>query len=295
MENLPIFLKNLLEAQYDNETIEKIIKGYQIKRKTTFRLNTLKKSKEEILKELDNLNISYTPYPDLDNAYITDIDAKDYLNTDIVKNGIIYFQSLSSMLPAYFLGAKEGETVLDMCAAPGGKTIVLAQLLNNKVEITSNEVNKIRFERLKHNLETLGIRSYLLNQDALRLDDYFRFDRILLDAPCSGSGTLDLSNQKQMKAFSKELVKNSSILQEKLLNKALTILKPNSDMIYSTCSILEDENEKVLNKVLKKHNAKIVPIEIKNVPTLKSKIAGTLLVMPNELFEGFFIAKIHKN
>ena len=194
MENLPIFLKNLLEAQYDNETIEEIIKGYQIKRKTTFRLNTLKKSKEEILKELDNLNISYTPYPDLDNAYITDIDAKDYLNTDIVKNGIIYFQSLSSMLPAYFLGAKEGETVLDMCAAPGGKTIVLAQLLNNKVEITSNEVNKIRFERLKHNLETLGIRSYLLNQDALRLDDYFRFDRILLDAPCSGSGTLDLSN-----------------------------------------------------------------------------------------------------
>ncbi len=295
MENLPIFLKNLLEAQYDNETIEKIIKGYQIKRKTTFRLNTLKKSKEEILKELDNLNISYTPYLDLDNAYITNIDAKDYLNTDIVKNGIIYFQSLSSMLPAYFLGAKEGETVLDMCAAPGGKTIVLAQLLNNKVEITSNEVNKIRFERLKHNLETLGIRSYLLNQDALRLDDYFRFDRILLDAPCSGSGTLDLSNQKQMKAFSKELVKNSSILQEKLLNKALTILKPNSDMIYSTCSILEDENEKVLNKVLKKHNAKIVPIEIKNVPTLKSKIAGTLLVMPNELFEGFFIAKIHKN
>ena len=295
MENLPIFLKNLLEKEYDEKKVDEIIKGYNLKRKTTFRLNTLKFSEDEILKRLDSLNIKYTKYPYLDNAYITDIEAKDYLNTDIVKDGIIYFQSISSMLPAYFLNAKENETILDMCAAPGGKTIVLAQLLNNKVEITSNEVNKIRFERLKHNLETLGVRSYLLNMDGLRLDDYFRFDKILLDAPCSGSGTLDLSNQKQMKSFSFELVKNSSLLQEKLLNKALTILKPNSDMIYSTCSILEDENEKVLNKVLKKHNAKIVPIEMKNVPTLDTKIAGTLKVMPNELFEGFFIAKIHKN
>lgn len=295
MENLPIFLKNLLEKQYDENTISEIVLGYNQKRKTTFRLNTLKKNKDEILKLLDEANIPYKPYEGLDNAYITDINVKDYLDSDIVKNGYIYFQSISSMLPAYFLDLKEKETVLDMCAAPGGKTIVLAQRYNNQIEITSNEVNKIRFERMKHNFNTLGVKSYAINQDALRLDDYFRFDHILLDAPCSGSGTINLSNQKQMQSFTKELVKNSSLLQEKLLNKALTILKPNSDMIYSTCSILEDENEKILNKVLKKHNAKIVPIEIKNVPTLKSSIAGTLLVMPNELFEGFFIAKIHKN
>ena len=85
-----------------------------------------------------------------------------------------------------------------------------------------------------------------------------------------------------------------SLLQEKLLNKALTILKHNSYMVYSTCSILQMENEDVLNKVLKKHNAKIVPIKLDGVSLLDTKIPGTLVVKPTELFEGFFIAKIKK-
>ena len=292
---IPDFLLNLLNKQYDTKTVNEIICGYKIKRKTTFRVNRLKVLDSYVLDELDKLNIKYEKYEYLDNAYIINIDAKELYNHDLVKNGYIYFQSISSMLPPYFLEPKEGETILDMCAAPGGKTICIGQLTNNEASITALETNKIRFERLKHNLEVQGVKAFILNQDATKIDDFFRFDKILLDAPCSGSGTLNLDDDKQMKSFSYNLIKNSSTLQEKLLDKALTILKPKSSMIYSTCSILDLENENVLNKLLKKHNAKVVPIEASYLPLLKSKIDGTLLVKPTELFEGFFIAKIYKN
>ena len=291
---IPDFLLNLLNKQYDEKTVDEIIKGYNSKRKTTLRINTLKTNEDFVLNELNKLNIEYQKYDLIPNAYIVNTNPKTLLESDLVKNGFIYLQSLSSMIPPLFLNALEGNTILDMCAAPGGKTIVLGQLTNNKCEITCVEPNKIRCDRLKYNLANQGVKAFILNQDSTKLDDFFSFDRIILDAPCSGSGTLDLSNTKQMNSFSYNLVKNSSILQEKLLNKALTILKPNSDMIYSTCSILQMENEDVLNKVLKKHNASIVPISLDGLDLLESKIKGTLLVKPTELFEGFFIAKIHK-
>jgi 16S rRNA C967 or C1407 C5-methylase (RsmB/RsmF family) len=141
------------------------------------------------------------------------------------------------MLPPLFLDAKEKETILDMAAAPGGKTTELAATTNNKAEITACEVNKIRAERLKYNINLQGANVFVMNQDAKRLDDYFSFNKILLDAPCSGGGTLDLNNPKNIKSFSFELVKNSAKLQEELLKKALKILKTNHGMIYSTCSI----------------------------------------------------------
>ena len=134
-----------------------------------------------------------------------------------------------------------------------------------------------------------------MREDAKRLDDFFSFDKILLDAPCSGSGTLNLFNQKDINSFSQELVKNSAKLQYELLKKALKILKPNHEMIYSTCSILPIENEDNVNKILKQYNCKIIPIQMDNLPLLPSKIEGTILVCPNEYYEGFFIAKIKKN
>lgn len=128
-------------------------------------------------------------------------------------------------------------------------------------------------------------------EDARKLSDYFSFDKILLDAPCSGSGTENIFE----KNFSKELIERSAKVQEELLKKALKILKPGGEMIYSTCSILSKENEDILKKVLAKANAEIVPIEpIEKVPTLPVKIEGTICVCPTELYEGFFVAKIKR-
>lgn len=132
-------------------------------------------------------------------------------------------------------------------------------------------------------------------KDARCIDDFFSFDSILLDAPCSGSGTLGENIEKN---FTYKLIEKSSSRQLALLRKALKILKNNHEMVYSTCSILSKENEEIVNKVLKETNASIIPIDfngIEELPLLPTKIKGTICVCPNELYEGFFIAKIRKN
>ena len=111
----------------------------------------------------------------------------------IYREGGIYLQSLSSMLPPLFLAPKAGESVLDMAAAPGGKTTQMAAMTGNQAQITACEKNKVRQKRLKYNLEKQGASgTYVMVEDARKLNDFFSFDRILLDAPCSGSGTVEV-------------------------------------------------------------------------------------------------------
>lgn len=129
-----------------------------------------------------------------------------------------------------------------------------------------------------------------MTEDATKLSDYFSFDKILLDAPCSGSGTGVFN-----KNFNKELVERSTKVQEKLLQKALKILKSGGEMIYSTCSVLKQENEEILKRSLAKLNADIVQIApLTGIPTLPVSIDGTICVCPTDLYEGFFVAKIRK-
>ena len=200
------------------------------------------------------------------------------------------------MLPPLILNPQEKTDILDMAAAPGGKTTQIAAIVNNNASITACELNKIRAEKLKYNIEKQGAKAYVMVTDARKIDSFFSFDKILLDAPCSGSGTLDLNTGISEKNFSLNLISKSVKAQTALLEKALKILKPGCDMVYSTCSILQEENEEILEKVLSKNKAKIVPIdfELKDLPLLPSKIPGTLCVLPNDLYEGFFIAKIKK-
>lgn len=182
-----------------------------------------------------------------------------------------------------------------MTAAPGGKTTQIAALTNNKAHITACEVNPIRIEKLKYNVEKQGAKSvYIMQKDSRKIDDFFSFDQILLDAPCSGSGTINLNDEIKI---SDSYIEKLSKTQFNLLDKAVRILKKGEEMVYSTCSILRKENEDNIEKILKKYNLKIVPIMfdgIEEIPRLESRIYGTLLVAPNELYEGFFVAKLRK-
>ena len=157
-------------------------------------------------------------------------------------------------------------------------------------------MNAIRAERLKYNIEKQGASSvYVMVTDSRKIDDFFSFDRILLDAPCSGSGTLYSQDEKIEKTFTPKLIQKSIKAQTQLLKKAINILKTGKEMTYSTCSILQEENEDIVNNILKNKKVEIVPIEVdKNIPVLPTKIKGTLCVCPNEEYEGFFIAKIRK-
>ena len=222
-------------------------------------------------------------------------EEKNIRELEIYKNGEIYMQSLSSMIPPIVL-EPTNEKILDMAASPGGKTTEIYNLSKKQALITAVEKNPIRAERLKYNLNKQGTTATVLTTDASKLDEFFRFDKILLDAPCSGSGTINI-NDNSLNHFNKNLIKNSVETQQKLLNKALQILKQNNTMVYSTCSILYEENEKHLEKLIKQNKIEIIPIDeniFKDIPKLPTKIKGTICVCPNNLYEGFFIAKIKK-
>ena len=300
MENMGLneFLIEHLNKQYGKTLAEEIVEGYKCQRYTTLRINTLLTTKMEVLSVLDSLDIKYEEVPLFHHALvILNKNSKEMLELEICKSGKIYLQSLSSQLPALLLYPKEKCDILDMCASPGSKTTYLAQLVNNNAFITACEIDKIRMERLKFNVNKLGATCVnFICTDSRKLDDYFRFDQILLDAPCSGSGTLSVHDKSMMK-FSKALVYNSSKLQTELLKKALTILKPGQEMIYSTCSILDIENENVVNNVLKSMKCSVIPFseDVKNLlPLLPTTIEGSLCIKPNQYFEGFYVVKLKK-
>ena len=291
-KQIPQFLKDLLIEQYGEEISAKIENRYKVQRPVTLRANNLKTSLEKVKEKLDEAQIEYETISWYEKALIIkNVREEEIRKLEIYENGEIYLQSLSSMLPPIILEPKAGENILDMTAAPGGKTTEIAALTENKAYITACEKNKIRAERLKFNLQNQGVKSAnIMVEDARKLSDYFSFDKILLDAPCSGRGKENIFD----KNFSKELVERSVKFQEELLSKALKILKPGGEMVYSTCSILKQENEKVLERVLSKGNAQIEPIIVQDIEVLPSKIAGTITVCPTENYEGFFVAKIKK-
>ena len=293
------FLEEKLEKQYGTKITKEIIEGYQTKRKTTLRINRIKSNIEEIKKELEKEKIEYETIKWSKEALIIkNADEKTIQEIEIYKNGKIYLQSLSSMLPPIILEPKEGTDILDMAAAPGGKTTQIAALTNNKAHITACEKNKIRAERLKYNVDKQGATCvFIMPKDSRFIDDFFSFDQILLDAPCSGSGTLDYNDANVEKYFTEQLIERSSKTQKTLLSKAIKLLKPGHEMVYSTCSILDCENEDVVSSVIKNGNIEIVPINfegMEELPILPTKISGTLCVKPTELYEGFFVAKIKR-
>ncbi len=296
--SIPKFLEEKLEKQYGQDLAKSILEGYEKTRKVTLRVNTIKSNTEKIEKKLKNQRIEYEKVKWSKDAFIIkNKREKEIEELEIYKNGEIYLQSLSSMLPPIVLEPKEKTDILDMAAAPGGKTTQIAALVNNNASITACELNNIRAQRLKYNIEKQGATCvYVMQTDARRIDDFFSFDQILLDAPCSGSGTLNMNDENLNKVFTEKLVQKSVKSQKELLKKAIKVLKPGKEMVYSTCSILQEENENVI-EMLNNKEYEIIPIEfegIEQLPLLPTKIKGTLCVMPNELYEGFFVAKIRK-
>lgn len=297
--NLPEFLIEKLTNQYGEDIKNQIIEGYSKKRFTTFRVNTIKATVEEIEDVLKQKEISFDKVSWSKDVFILkENDESDVEALDIYKEGKIYLQSLSSMLPPIILEPQEGKDILDMAAAPGGKTTQMAALSNNKAHITACEMNNIRIEKLKYNVEKQGATCvYVMQKDSRQIDDFFSFDQILLDSPCSGSGTLYLENLNINKYFTKVLVEKSTKAQFALLKKALRILKPGEEMVYSTCSILKEENEDIVRKAMSTAKCEIVKIEFEGMeclPLLPVDIEGTLCIKPDEYYEGFYVAKIRK-
>ncbi len=298
-QRVPEYLKEKLTGQYGRELTERILTGYENEKPVTLRVNTLKTDRETVRKCLELEGIRYKEVLWNQDAFMIEgVREAAIEGLEIYKTGKIYLQSLSSMLPPLVLAPKAGESILDMAAAPGGKTTQMAAISGNMASITACEKNKIRAERLQYNLERQGAsRVCVMVSDARRLDDFFSFDKVLLDAPCTGSGTLDMCRREAKDCMTRDSLSRSARLQEELLVKALKLLKPGHEMVYSTCSILMEENEQVVERALKKVKAQIEPVGrdgYQGIPMLPVKLEGTMCVCPDRWYEGFFVAKLKK-
>ena len=298
LPEIPALLLDLLEKQYGADLTKEITAGF-VRRSVTLRVNPLRAGKEEVIAELDNAGIDWQQVKWYDDALILPGVREEAVRAlSVYDKGGVYLQSLSSMIPPLLLEPKKNESILDMAAAPGGKTTQMAALSGNTASITACEKNKIRAERLQFTLERQGAtRVNVMNEDARQLSDLFRFDKILLDAPCSGSGTILIEEGEPARRMTPDWLKKTAATQKAMLTKALKLLSKGHTMVYSTCSILQMENEDVLKAVLPAAGAEIVPVQhemMQHLPLLPVSIPGVVCVKPDQLHEGFFAAIIRK-
>lgn len=328
-ENLtyPPLIGRHLEA-LDADAAERVRTGFAeaAGRPVTLRANALATDADAVAEELGTRGIGFTRVPWYPDAFVLDAAVRERAVWDlgIYAAGDIYLQNLSSMLPPLVLAPAAGEDVLDMCAAPGGKTSELAALTGDRAHLTACELHAPRAEKLAYNLEKLGVRNVnVMRCDARRLDEFFSFDRILIDAPCTGTGTYRAGDGRARARMTDALLAKVTRSQRALLDRALTVLKPGGTLVYSTCSILPAENGDQVAASLARHRdcelvllspvpeaeaegdrerfafaasaeRVIEAVHDGTIPTLPATLPGTVTVCPTRLFEGFYLALIRK-
>ena len=279
-------------------------------RPTTFRVNTLKTSRDELAEKLSAAGFQIEPIAWYADAFILRNKSKaELIATPMYASGELYVQSLSSMIPPLVLAPQPGEKICDLTAAPGSKTTQIAAMMHNTGEIIANDRSKIRLHKLVANLKIQGVtnvRTRLSNGEDLwkRLPEYF--DRVLVDAPCSLEGRFEAGHPKSFGDWSLRKVKLLSQIQAHLLRSAVSMTKPGGIIVYSTCTLSPEENEQVIDWMLHKEPGALeiesidVPLETQAGITnwekqaFAAEIARTTRVLPSEMMEGFYLARLRK-
>ena len=239
-------MKNLLKDEYDD-----FLSSYENPKFQALRINTLK-CNTDILSLLTDEVLDKVKWCETGFYYNDDIrPGKNPLH----EAGAYYIQEPSAMSPATYLDANPGDIILDLCAAPGGKSTQIACSMNNEGLLISNEIIPSRAKILSENIERLGIRNAVVtNESPERLSNFFVefFDKIMVDAPCSGEGMFRKNNDA-CNEWSTENVNICSERQEEILDYAASMLKPGGRMVYSTCTFAPEENELNILRFLNKH------------------------------------------
>ena len=283
--------------------------------KRSIRVNTLKISPEKLKEKLKDKGWKISqPFKDYPEIIIIE---SNLLPGELGRSlehllGYYYVQDISSMLPVIALNPKENEVVLDLCASPGSKTSQMAAKMKNTGTIIANDVKLGRIRILATNLERTGVMNTIITKsDGIRLcknlKGEFEIDKILLDAPCSGEGTLKNSKIIE-KMWNVKKITSLSKIQKRLFESAFELLKPGGEIVYSTCTYAPEENEEVVNFMLEKFKnleaeKVFLPREIKCHPGIEvwqdekfsKEMKKSCRVYTQETgTEGFFIAKFKK-
>ncbi len=282
------------------------------------RLNNLADEPSKILhllrsKGLELDKVGWSP----DTYIVLNSDKSDLGEMHEYKRGLFYIQNLSSMLPVVELGPQQGEKILDMCAAPGSKTTMICSMVNDNAEIVANEEDFRRLSKLQNVLRQFHCKNVGISQNDGSLIGKVtpdHYNKVLLDAPCSGEGLIYLKGENPLRFWSIKKVKVMRRIQEELILSAFDSLKKGGTLIYSTCTLEPEENEVVVSFLLNmRSNSKVLPIETvateafsdyKKITTpgitkwsgnsYSSDLKLAVRILPSELMQGFFVAKITK-
>ena len=279
MTNLPKqFLDEMKEILGDE--FEDFLKSYDEPKTTGLRLNTMKINKEKLL-DLNLFQLSSIPWAE--EGYYYDEKINRPGKNPLHESGAYYLQEPSAMSVVPKLEIKEGDKVLDLCAAPGGKSTYVLSKLNNTGLLVSNEINPIRIKALGENLERFGAKNCIItNTDSSNLKKVFKgyFDKIVIDAPCSGQGMFR-KDQVAIDDWSFSKVLECQSIQKEIIRDGFEMLKKDGVLVYSTCTFAKEENEEIINDFINDYeDAELVMME----RLWPHKVKG----------EGHFVAKIKK-
>lgn len=281
-----------------------------IGRQQSVRVNPLAFEPKTIIAKLKAIEWKGEPVSWCPFGYTVEAGLPAIKNSEIAEDGSVYVQNAASWLPVLSLDPQPGEHILDMCAAPGGKTSHIAAITQNEAYITANDNSRPRLAKLRSNLDRLGVKNveYTLF-DATQLTRKLegqQFDKILLDAPCSGEGMMTLGNDKDFATWSVAHIKRLQQLQKKLLVQAWQLLKPGGTLVYSTCTMAPEENEAVIDYLLRHNNNawvqqiklnlpnRVAPVMSWNEKQFNEQLKFAVRLIPSPEVEAFFVCRLQK-
>ena len=247
------------------------------------------------MSKLKNEDIKSYIVPGIEEAIRVE-NLKDIENNDLFKNGLFTIQDISSMLIGKVVNPKENSLILDVCSAPGGKTTHLATLMKNTGKVIARDVFDHKLKLIQNTVDRLGLTNVeVQNFDASQIDENSidKFDYVLTDVPCSGLGII--RRKPEIKYKTKAELKDLPSIQKTILENASKYVKLGGTLVYSTCTIQDNENIDVINEFLQENkNFELVPIENINVD-LDNQSNGYLKIYPNiHGMDGFFISKLKR-
>lgn len=300
-ETLYSFPQWMIEKWYAQKGVEftrALMESLNQRPELCFRVNTLKIAKDILIKQLQEEGVTLKPGRYIEEAFL--VEGAELFSSQALKQGLLYVQDESSMVAVKVLDPKKGERVLDMCAAPGGKSSYCASLMQNQGEIEAWDIHPHRVDLLKKNFERLGVGiAKARKEDALVLKPHLveGFDKVIVDAPCSGLGVIRKKPEIKWDK-SEDDIQNLQKIQKQLLNTAANYVKPGGVLVYSTCTLLQEENEEVVNTFLQNHpsfNAQVLQPFLPE--PLKNEVSSHCLTLyPHKQGgDGFFIARMKRN
>lgn len=297
--SMPTWILEKWKKSYDWETIERILQGFLQEKGTIIRCNLNRISKEDLKKKLEAEGVTVTQHPYLD--YALEISGYDYLgDLESFEDGDFQVQDLSSMLVAEIAAPKEGDYVIDVCAAPGGKSLHIADKLHGTGHVEARDLTDYKVDLIWDNIE----RSQMKNVEAVRHDALVydeeskeKADIVIADLPCSGLGVIGKKADIKYK-MAEETQRELAKLQKNILQIVHRYVKPGGTLVYSTCTINEEENMENVRWFLQQNpEFESVSVEPVLCEELKKSVKeGCLQLLPGiHESDGFFIAAFHKN